>query len=238
MSIVQSASNLTQQLQQVLSNSTVPTPSAGASAANSSATAAVTGSAATQADRFLKLLVAQMKNQDPLNPLDNAQVTSQMAQISTVSGIEQLNQTLTTFMAGNKASSPLDALSAIGRSVLVDSDTFQRVAATDGPVHAGFTLASAADKVQVEILDATGQTVYSQQMGAAAAGTQVFQWDAASAPPGSYRVKVTATMAGKPVGATPLTAANVLGIIQGSDGISLQLAGRAPIAAGDIKGIF
>ena len=58
-----------------------------ASGANS--TAAASSAAGTQ-DRFLKLLVTQMKNQDPLNPMDNAQVTSQMAQLSTVSGIDKL----------------------------------------------------------------------------------------------------------------------------------------------------
>ncbi len=61
------------------------------------------GPAPTSQDRFLKLLVTQMKNQDPLNPLDNAQVTTQLAQINTVSGIEQLNTTLQSMAA---ASSP------------------------------------------------------------------------------------------------------------------------------------
>src|SRR5687767_3240367 len=53
-------------------------------------------SASEQQDRFLKLLVTQMKNQDPLNPLDNAQVTTQLAQINTVTGIEKLNTTVQT----------------------------------------------------------------------------------------------------------------------------------------------
>lgn len=48
-------------------------------------------SSVQQQDRFVKLLVAQMKNQDPLNPMDNAQMTSQIAQINTVAGIEKLN---------------------------------------------------------------------------------------------------------------------------------------------------
>jgi flagellar basal-body rod modification protein FlgD len=63
------------------------------STASGAKTASTTDAAAT-ADRFLKLLVAQMQNQDPLNPMDNAQVTSQMAQINTVNGIERLNTTV------------------------------------------------------------------------------------------------------------------------------------------------
>src|SRR6185295_5757349 len=67
----------------------------------SSAVSAINGggkpaSASEQTDRFLKLLVTQMQNQDPLNPMDNAQITTQMAQISTVSGVDKLNQTLNT----------------------------------------------------------------------------------------------------------------------------------------------
>src|SRR6266581_9760134 len=70
-------------------------------------------------DRFLKLLVTQMKNQDPLNPMDNAQVTTQLAQISTVSGIDKLNATLQTMVSGFDASQSLAAANMIGRGVLV-----------------------------------------------------------------------------------------------------------------------
>ena len=69
------------------SDITVTSTPAAASAADTTITA----------DRFLKLLVAQMQNQDPLNPMDNAQVTSQMAQINTVTGIDKLNTTLPSY---------------------------------------------------------------------------------------------------------------------------------------------
>lgn len=68
---------------------------------------------------FLTLLTTQLKNQDPLNPLDNAQVTSQLAQISTVDGIERLNQTLATMMDGMLGSETMQAAALVGRSVLV-----------------------------------------------------------------------------------------------------------------------
>src|SRR5690348_7475888 len=69
-------------------------------------------------DRFLKLLVTQMKNQDPLNPMDNAEVTSQLAQISTVSGVDKLNQTLTAMSSSFLASQTLQASGLIGRTVM------------------------------------------------------------------------------------------------------------------------
>jgi len=75
----------------------IASPTSPTNAATPSRTA--TTSAADQQDRFMKLLVAQMKNQDPLNPMDNAQMTSQIAQINTVAGIEKLNTTMESLVA-------------------------------------------------------------------------------------------------------------------------------------------
>ena len=69
-------------------------------------------------DRFLTLLVTQMKNQDPLNPLDNAQVTSQLAQLSTVTGIDKLNGTLESMMGSYQSNQALQAANMIGHGVL------------------------------------------------------------------------------------------------------------------------
>ncbi len=79
---------------------TVPAAGATSSATSATASAAAAGTttAADQEDRFMKLLVAQMKNQDPLNPMDNAQMTSQIAQINTVGGIEKLNTTVSSLL--------------------------------------------------------------------------------------------------------------------------------------------
>ena len=93
---------------------------------SSSLLANVNGSSAAKAssteasqDRFMKLLVTQMKNQDPLNPLDNAQVTSQLAQLSTVTGIDKLNTTLEALMGSFQSGQSLQAVNMIGRGVLV-----------------------------------------------------------------------------------------------------------------------
>src|SRR5450759_4503359 len=78
-----------------------------------------TGSSADSEQRFLKLLVTQLNNQDPLNPLDNAQLTSQLAQMSTVSGVEKLNTTLQSLVDQSGSSQVLQAAFLIGRTVLV-----------------------------------------------------------------------------------------------------------------------
>ena len=123
-------------------------------------------------DRFLKLLVTQMRNQDPMNPMDNAQVTTQLAQISTVGGIDKLNSSLS---AMSSAMSATQNASLIGRTVVVASDLV-RFGGTS-PVTVGVELASAADKVDVTIVDAGGQTVRSMAFGALPQGTSTFEWD-------------------------------------------------------------
>src|SRR5690349_17940969 len=92
-----------------------------------------TSSADQTEDRFLKMLIAQMNNQDPLNPLDNSQVTSQLAQINTVRGIEQLNTTLSKFVNAQTGGKAIDDAALIGRNVLVDGST---VSLADGQTSA------------------------------------------------------------------------------------------------------
>src|SRR6185295_12072708 len=113
------------------------------SSAGSAASASTSAANGNSEDRFLKLLVAQLKNQDPLNPMDNAQVTSQMAQIQTVSGIEKLNSTVLGLNAQFAQLQALSGASLVGHDVLVDGNRL--VAGPDGTGHAGFELASQAD---------------------------------------------------------------------------------------------
>src|SRR3954469_18470569 len=131
-------------------------------------------SAADQQDRFMQLLVAQMKNQDPLNPMDNAQMTSQIAQINTVGGIEKLNTTVNSLLSAFNRMQAQSATQLAGRGVLVDGNQVQLA---DGHAVGGVALDAAADKVSVDILDATGQAVRTLQLGASPAGTRSFDWD-------------------------------------------------------------
>src|SRR5881227_1562992 len=94
--------------------STSPTDAAGAA----SSIAASTTDASATSERFLKLLVAQMKNQDPLSPMDNAQVTSQMAQINTVSGIEKLNLTVQGLSSQFAQLQAVQGVSLVGHDVV------------------------------------------------------------------------------------------------------------------------
>ena len=212
--------------------SNTPTPTAPA-ASNSSGTS----SAAEQQDRFMKLLVAQMKNQDPLNPMDNAQMTSQIAQINTVSGIEKLNTTVTSLLASFNNLQAQSATQLPGRSVLVPGTG---LTLTDGKAMGGVELGGAADAVTVDIVDATGATVRSLSLGASSAGVRSFNWDGLltdgkAAPDGGYRIRVSATAGGNPVPSGALAVSRVQAVSTGSNGVQLDLGSAGTRAYSDVR---
>ncbi|MCA6217958.1 flagellar hook assembly protein FlgD [Ideonella sp. B7] len=154
-------------------------------------------SATDQSDRFLKLLVTQMQNQDPLNPLDNAQVTSQMAQISTVTGIEQLNTTVSGLNSQFLQIQTMQGAALVGHDVAIEGNALRQKA---GKGDGGFELASAADSVKVQIQTPDGTTLDTIDLGAQEAGKHDFSWDIPSARQGdALTFKVTATAKGQAV---------------------------------------
>ena len=174
-------------------------------------------------DRFLKLLVAQLNNQDPMNPMDNAQMTSQMAQINTVSGIQQLNETMKSMSAQFTASRVLQGTAMIGHDVLVQSKT---LSLDGGKAKGSVDVSGSADKVTLEILSPGGQEIDTRNLGAMTAGRHAFEWDASSyTGTGSPSFKITATSGGTNVPTTALARDTVVSI--NSSGIDLK--GRAPV---------
>lgn len=112
-------------------------------------------------DRFLTLLVAQMKNQDPMNPMENAQLTTQIAQIQTVTGIDQLNVSIDKLGTQFGQGQAINAVGLVGRTVNLEGNRL--LMGTDG-AQGAFELSGAADRIEVEITTAAG------------AGRHVFNW--------------------------------------------------------------
>lgn len=125
-------------------------------------------------ERFMTLLVTQMRNQDPMNPLDNAQVTSQFAQLSTVTGIDKLNDSLGALMGTYQVSQSLQAANMIGHGVLIPGS---RLALNKGVGIMGVELDQPADKVDIKIRDASGIEVRTLSLGAQQAGSLPLTWD-------------------------------------------------------------
>ncbi len=193
-------------------------------------------------DRFLKLLVAQMKNQDPLNPLDNAQVTSQLAQISTVSGIEKLNATLQTMAASFTSNQSLQAANMIGRGVLAAGSA---LTLENGAAIGGFDLPQAVDRLVVTIKNSSGIAVHSMDLGPQPQGTTAFQWDGAtdsgaSAASGNYSFSVSAQQGNNKVDAGTLAFGRVNGVMPGAIGQApvLDVGGLGLVGLSAIKQIL
>lgn len=168
-----------------------------------------------QKNQFLTLLVTQLQNQDPLNPLDNAEVTSQLAQLSTVTGIDQLNATLQSLSGSYQSSQSIQAAGLINHGILAPGSAINLTSATanDGTVTTqgilGVNFSQNVDSAQVTIKDATGATVATLDIGKQNAGTVPLSWDGKKtdgtvAPAGNYTFTVDAAVAGVPVDTTAL----------------------------------
>jgi len=165
----------------------------------------------TQND-FLKLLTAQLKNQDPTEPVDTTQQLTQLAQFSSVAGISEINSTLKAIQEKLGAATTSDALSYVGRTVLTPGDTaFPR---TDGGLTGAVELAGPASDVRVTVQGANGQVLKTLALGPQAQGTVTFDWDGTAqngepAGPGPFKISAIANNDGATVATTPLVWAPV-----------------------------
>ncbi len=236
-------------LKNLTSSSTGASGASNSTTANTASTNTV-GSAASAAksavadgneiqDRFLKLLVTQMKNQDPLNPLDNAQVTTQLAQISTVGGIDKLNSTLAGLSSSMLAAQSVQASAIIGRDVYASGSS---LGLQDGKGTGAFELKQDADRIFVTISDASGALIRTLDLGKAKAGMSAFEWDGktdagTTARAGTYTFQVTAARGNTTISVEPMMAGRVDGVSL-TNGIRLNLQGGGDISMADVKRIL
>ena len=188
---------------------------------SSSTASTATANAAGSAERFLKLLVTQMQNQDPLNPLDNAQVTSQMAQINTVTGVEKLNDTVAGLNRQFVQMQALQGASLVGHGVTLQGD---RLHVQEGSAVGGFELAGTADRVRVEVLNGAGRVIDTMDLGAESTGRHGFEWKApaGTADGTEYRFRITATSGSAAVSSVALMRDEVRAVSLSGDSLSLD----------------
>ncbi|HSD36465.1 MAG TPA: flagellar hook assembly protein FlgD [Rhodocyclaceae bacterium] len=194
--------------------------------------------------RFLTLLTTQLKNQDPTNPADSAQMTSQLAQISTVDGITRLNTTLQGLVASQQSGQALQAAALVGHGVLVDGNQLSLSSNDSGSFAVGgFTLDGAADTVTISIKDANGLEVATETMTDQQAGSQEFIWDGtttsgAVAADGKYTISVTATKGKSAVTASALEMATVISVSNSDSGVTMNAGRFNNLSLSDIRRII
>lgn len=202
-------------------------------------TAAASG---TEKDKmqFLTLLTTQLQNQDPMNPMENAELTSQLAQLSTVEGIEKLNTMMSQLLSAQESSDGLQAAALIGRGVLVEGKGMQL---TEAGAVGGFELDGPADKVTLSIKDAAGIEVATVELTDVEAGSHNYLWDGTAkdgtrAADGLYTVSVSATQGEASVVSRSLQFAAVTSVIRGASGTDLQVGDLGIFKMADIKQIL
>ncbi|MCD7100246.1 flagellar hook capping FlgD N-terminal domain-containing protein [Stenotrophomonas sp. MMGLT7] len=203
--------------------------------ASSTTTSTTSSDALGQAD-FLKLMTEQLKHQDPLNPMENSEFLGQLAQFSTVQGINSLQSTVEGFATALSSDQVLRGAALVGHEVLVPSAKLALDDA-DGTVN-GVVAATAAGTINFDISDANGQLVKTLSVQADASGEVAFSWDGTDAngqrmAAGTYSVAATQIDAsnGEKTTLSTYVQAPVESVTVGSDGLYLNLKGlgAAPI---------
>ena len=188
---------------------------------------------------FLNLMVTQLKNQDPSNPMDGANFLGQLAQFSTVNGINGLEKTFTSLASSLQSNQALQASTMVGRNVVVPRDSFTIAAGGSAPLAA--TVPSAATKLMVTISDTQGQVVKRTTLGPHPAGTANFTWDGVGdngkdRAAGTYKVRFDAVIDGHVQALTSAVSARVDSVSLGRNGLlpTLNVNGIGPVAISDV----
>ncbi|PKH26308.1 flagellar hook assembly protein FlgD [Enterobacterales bacterium CwR94] len=198
-------------------------------------------SAADLQGNFLTLLVTQLKNQDPTNPMENNELTTQLAQINTLSGIEKLNTTLGAISGQISSNESLQASTLIGHGVMIPGS--QILVGKGDTTPFGVELERAAEKVTATVTDASGKVVRTIDIGGLTAGVHTFTWDGSmtdgtTAPDGKYSVSIAASNAGEPMVAQALNFALVNGVTKSADGARLDLGTMGSTTLDNIRQII
>jgi flagellar basal-body rod modification protein FlgD len=229
------------------SNVLFPNPSyTGAAAATSSSGTSGSGAAAGATlggTNFLTLMLAQLKNQDPTSPVDSNQFLNQLASLSTVQGITQLNTSFGSLSSSLVSSQALQASSLLGHQALVSSKTANLTA--NGSVSGAIEVPQTTSQAVVNISDSSGALLRQINLGAQSAGLANFSWDGklqdgSQAPAGKYTL--SAQFAGATSGATAAST-YVNGVVQsvtmgaGQTGLTLNVSGLGSVPFSGVKQI-
>jgi len=225
---------------------TPTTPATGSGSTSSSSTSAAasgSGGVSLGGTDFLTLMLAQLKNQDPTSPVDSNVFLTQLAELSEVQGITQLNTSFTNLsnsLVGNQA---MQASSLLGNQALVPSST-ATLATAGATVTGAVAVPQTSSQVLVNVADSSGNVIQQINLGAQATGIANFSWNGteangSTAPACQYTV--SAQVSGVSAGTNIATYIN--GTIQsvtmgaGTTGMSVNVAGQGAVLLSNVEQI-
>ncbi|MBS3964558.1 MAG: flagellar hook assembly protein FlgD [Methylomonas sp.] len=196
-------------------------------------------------EQFLKLLTTQLTHQDPMKPMENGEFLGQMAQFSTVSGIQDLQASFKDFAGAISSDQALQAASLVGRNVSAPGS--EGLLSAGGQIAGDFDLPASSPDVQVKIINAqTGEVVRDINLGIQSSGKTEFVWDGLGndgqmANPGVYRIRAEASVDG----ANTALATNIHSEVRsvtmnqgGNGGLQVNLLGLEPVRFNQIRQIL
>ncbi|MEE4360541.1 MAG: flagellar hook capping FlgD N-terminal domain-containing protein [Pseudomonadales bacterium] len=193
-------------------------------------------------EEFLRLMITQLENQDPLKPMESGDFLGQIAQFGTVSGIQGLQEAFSGVAQSLAADRALRGASLIGRSALVPGPVAQLP--PDGSLSAAIDLPEGTADLVVEITDPSGARVDLVRLGPQGAGLVDFTWDGlladgSPATPGSYVLAAKATSQGRTEQVPVLVRAEIRGVelARGDEDMRVDIGGRRSIPVADIRRI-
>jgi len=200
-------------------------------------------------DEFMKLMITQMNNQDPLEPQGNAEYMAQLSQLSMVEGIQNLNKVTEGFITSLQSSQALQASALVGRKVQVQSNIGNLV--EGGSLTGSAFIPASAKNIDMTVVDNNGQVMktidteqYRNEAGLFSEGQIDFEWDGVMddgemAKPGLYQVVSSAEIDGKAYSLTTYTNANVDSVTIANGGeVWLNLAGKGSVALSEVNEFF
>jgi len=206
------------------------------------ASKASTGKTTLGQDAFMKLLVTQMKNQNPLNPQDNTAFVAQLAQFSSLEGIQNLNTTVNGLATGLQSSQALQASALVGRTVEVETD--KSYLAKDSYVQGTIVLPESSSNLKLNVYDSKDKLVWQKDLGAQEAGDLPFAWDGSlpdgtKLPAGNYKFEAIAAGKDKPTTLTTYLGNNVNSVTMGANQtMTLNVNNVGAVELKDIKNIL
>ena len=192
-------------------------------------------------DEFLQLLVAQMKNQDPTNPLKGTEFATQLAQFNSVEQLLNLNSSMSAMVNSQEmmASSLSNVMTAslVGKSVTAVGSHLHLEAGGTSRVH--YRLNGSAETVEITIKDVSGNVIRTENLSGVSSGDNVWEWDGKdngghTAAEGTYQVEVEAKNGDSIVNSLTLVEGEVESVKYGADFIELIVDG-VPVHLGDVE---
>lgn len=191
---------------------------------------------------FLTLMTAQLKNQDPMKPLEGTEFVAQLAQFGTVSGVQEMQGSIETLAASLRSTQALNGATLVGHEVLAPADSFTL---TQGVGIAGeVAVPAGASSLQIRITDSSGQVVREMSV-TPTAGANAFSWDGlrsdgSAAPSGEYAIEAIAASYGSNESLEVLMSGKVASVTIDSAGADLTLNTSAlgPIAMADVRRVM